>query len=99
MKQAEIFLCLAENNQEKGENVDAEITRMGREHAHALLEEWQTLSKAMEINRIGRERFANFMPRQARATLLSGGKDEATQATQAQKEQRSAATAAAGQRS
>jgi hypothetical protein len=110
--QAEFLLRLAENNQDKGEDVDAEITRLGREHANALLEEWQLLSKAMEINRIGRERFANFMPaRQAglagqqsihrtladqRAALLSGGKDETTQA---QKEQRSAATAAAGQRS
>jgi hypothetical protein len=111
--QAEFLLRLAENNETRGEDVDAEITRLGREHANALLEEWQLLSKAMEINRIGRERFANFMPaRQAgqqnihrtladqrAAALLPGGKDEATQAQKEQKEQRSAATAAASQRS
>jgi hypothetical protein len=99
--QAEFLLRLAENNDARGDEVDAEINRLGREHAHALLEELELLNKAMELNRQGRDRFAHFMPRQAqqqfgqtaigrtladqRAALIQGGKDET-----AQKEQRPA---------
>jgi hypothetical protein len=102
VQQAEILLRLAENNEDKGDDVNAEINRLGREHANALLEELDLLNKAIEINRIGRERFAHFMPRQAQPhsistaaanRLLQGGKDETAQA----KEQRPA-TASAGQR-
>jgi hypothetical protein len=99
VQQAELLLRLAENNEDRGEDVNAEINRLGREHALALLEEQELLTKALEINRIGRERFAHFMPRPTqhpgqsaigrsladqRAALIQGGKDEA----QAQKEQR-----------
>lgn len=63
--QAEFLLRLAENNDARGDEINDEINRLGREHAHALLEEQDLLSKAIEINRQGRERFAHFMPRQA----------------------------------
>ena len=115
--QAEFLLRLAENTEAQGDDTNAEIhrlkqehanqiNRLGYEHANRLLEEQDLLNKAMEINRLGRERFANFMPRQAqqlgqsaigrtladqRAALIQGGKDEAQA-----KEQR---PASAGQRS
>lgn len=94
VQQAELFLRLAESNEDRGIDVNAEINRIGREHANILLEERDLLHKALEINRLGCERFAHFMPRPAQplstATanrLIQGGKDETTQ-----KDQRPAAS-------
>jgi hypothetical protein len=84
--QAEILLRLAENTDVAGDEVNSEITRLGREHALRLLNDLDLLNKAMEINRLGRERFAHFMPRPAtpqsirqalqQPALTHGGKDE-----------------------
>ena len=53
MNQAEILLRLAENNEAKGDEINSEITRLGRMHAIALLEEQAVLAKAVEINKLG----------------------------------------------
>ena len=94
--QAEFLLRLAENSNEAGEEVIVEMRRMGMEHAHRLLEEQDLLNKALELNRLDRERFAQYMPRQPQpldrqgpprmAIAQSGGQNEA----QATKEQRPA---------
>lgn len=86
--QAEFLLRLAENTNEAGEDVITEMRRMGMEHAHRLLEEFDLLNKALELNRLDRERFAQYMPRQSQgsptlqqgprmAIAQSGGRDEA----------------------
>lgn len=84
--QAEILLRLAENTDVAGDEVNSEINRLGREHALRLLNDLDLLNKALEINRLGRERFAHFMPRPAtpqnirqalqQPALTQGGKNE-----------------------
>jgi hypothetical protein len=84
--QAELLLRLAENRQAEGEDLIVEMRRMGSTHAQSLLDDEQMLIKALEINRQGQERFANYMPRPAQqpagigrniaAALIHGGKDE-----------------------
>jgi hypothetical protein len=84
--QAEMILRLAENTDDVGQNVNAEINRLGREHALRLLNDRELIAKALEINRLGCEQFAAFMPKPAQPTLrqaiqqgptalIQGGKD------------------------
>jgi hypothetical protein len=90
LSQAEFLLRLAENTDAAGDDVSTEMHRLGVAHAHRLLEDLELLNRAMEINRAGRDRFAQYMPRQSsqgqsaigrnlaeqRAALIHGGKDE-----------------------
>jgi hypothetical protein len=103
--QAEFLLRLAENSNEAGEEVIAEMRRMGMEHAHRLLQELDLLNSALELNRLDRERFAQYMPRppqslqsalqQGPRAAIAGGKDE----TQAQAKDQRQRAATAGQQS